>query len=119
MPNLISTGDVTADVLSWRSASGEQVTVVVKATFELPAVGLARVLEAEPLEAGDRVPAKAGADVIVRGAAASGARVSDPGLSFGARASRRPVRRRGGRIGRAFRIRTYHSARAHIDARTP
>ncbi|MEQ9317596.1 MAG: DUF2169 domain-containing protein, partial [Polyangiaceae bacterium] len=74
MPNLISTGDVTADVLSWRSASGEQVTVVVKATFELPAVGLARVLEAEPLEAGDRVPAKAGADVIVRGAAASGAR---------------------------------------------
>ena len=74
MPSLISTGDVAADVLSWRSAAGEQVTVIVKATFELPRDGLARVVEPEPLEEGDRAPAKMGADVIVRGPVASGAR---------------------------------------------
>lgn len=72
-PSVTSSGELQADTLLWPSGAAEQLSVIAKATFALPTMGLARLAEPQPVEELDRVPVKAGADVIVRGAVASGA----------------------------------------------
>jgi uncharacterized protein YjbI with pentapeptide repeats len=66
-PRITSPPEVAAETLQWSGADGEQLTVVVKATFSLPTLGLAQMIGPVPLDERDRVPVKAGADVLVHG----------------------------------------------------
>ncbi len=66
--HIVAPPQLAAQTLQWGDVShGAQLTVIVKTTFALNALGLAQSVTPEPITERDLVPVKAGADVTVTG----------------------------------------------------